>query len=267
MTSKKLLIVDGHNILFKSFAVSFKFYSTKGIALHVLTAFLSQIRKVITEIKPQYLIIIWDTQEQTQKHKDHDFYKANRIKNYSNFEDSPFHHLENIKKLLQILHITNIEIKGFEADEIIATAAHKFNSKSNKNQTYIFSNDLDFYQLLSNNVSLVNIKRKEINVVTPKWLMENLGIRSDKYVLFKSLTGDRADNIRGIPNIGAKRAAKIINKDIKFDFEKFYKILEINKKLITLNTNLKIDFDFNNFDLMDNIINIKNSVLWRLCDF
>ena len=243
--SKSMLIVDGSYFLFRSYAVPFKFSSeVKMIPLHVLTTYLKFLRLVIRasegdhEIKK--IIVIFDSQKENARLSLDSNYKSNRRKDYSLETDSPFHHYPLIRQLLNHAGIANYEARTGEADDLIASIAEKHKSGFN---IYIASNDSDFYQLISENIKIVRIQtRNNPQIVSEESLVDELGIRPSQYVYWKSMVGDRADNIAGIKGIGPKKATAFLDGSLKLDISKHRRTVQLNKKLITMDRKLSTDW-------------------------
>ncbi len=243
---RNLLLIDGHHFLWKSYGVPFKFHSKKGTPLHVATVFLALVKRAIAVVDQSgggvtEIAVVFDSNAQTSNHLLSKDYKANRKTDYSQDEDSPFHHLPYVLKALKRLKIKIYEKRGVEADDLIASLAAQYLKKHKNGTVFIASSDSDFYQLLSKNVRQILFGKKGANlVIGPKEIKERLGITPKQYVYFKSLTGDKADNIIGVPNVGHVRAARIINKKLAFDKKTHAAVLELNRKLIELNRTLEV---------------------------
>lgn len=194
-------------------------------------------------------------------------YKANR-KSFEKQEDSPYAHLPYIKKALDFLNISYLEIPNIEADDIIASIASDFCKNHKLNNSYIFSSDTDFYQLLSNHIFIVKLKSgDEHEVIDSEYINKKLGINPSQYIEFKSLIGDYADNIKGIKGAGPITAKKIIYKEINFDYDAHKEILDMNKKLISLNCNCEKQWELKNFSYNKNILSISNKEIFENCGF
>ncbi len=255
---KSLLIIDGHNFLFKAYGVPFKFHSKNGTPLHVVTTFLGLIRRSLKVAKFTDIAVVFDTDSKTSNHLLSDTYKANRKVDYSQDEDSPFRHLPFIKEALRFLKIKTFEKKGVEADDIVASLATAYLKENSNRKVYIASSDSDFYQLLSRDISLVHFGQKGLNTIfTPASLKVKYNITPKQYILFKSLIGDSGDNIKGITGIGSIRASKIINKSIYFDLKDHKDVLDHNQALIQLNTSFKISKK-TNLSVNPKILTLKN---------
>ena len=242
---KSMLIVDGHYFLFRSYGVPFKFYSkTKKVPLHVLTTYLKFLRLVIEVLERDHglkrIVVIFDSQQDNQRQSLDSNYKSNRKQDYSSETDSPFHHYPLIRRVLDYLEIANYEAREEEADDLIASIAERY---KNEFKVYIASNDSDFYQLVDESVKIVRLKTKGIvQIVSEESIVNQLGITPCQYVLWKSLVGDRADNIAGIKGIGPKKATALLNGSLKLDMSAHRKTVQFNKKLITLERRLPIDW-------------------------
>ena len=259
-----LAIIDGHNFLFRAFAVPFKFYSLKGVPLHVTTTFLSSVRRAVKIIDSvggcSHIVVVFDPEGENSNHTLLESYKANRITDYSQMEDNPFSHLPYIKKSLRSLRIKFYEKRGVEADDAVASLATKFLKDNEKARVFIFSSDSDFYQLISKKISQVILRQKgEYDLITPKEVKNKTGVGVKYYVFWKCLVGDKCDNIPGVPGIGPKRAAQIINRKMKFDIKPYQVVLKLNERLITLNSGLNIIKNTKTLAVSDKILALKNN--------
>lgn len=260
---QKLLIIDGHNFLFKSYSVPFKFYTKKGTPLHVTTTFLSLIKRAIKVTGCSQIAVVFDREEITSNHIIYKDYKANRKTDYSQDKDSPFMHLPHVKKVLKHLKIKTYEKKGIEADDLIASLTKQFLKTHKNGQVFIASNDSDFYQIVSKNVFQLILGKKGVNTfIAPKDIKLKLGITPKQYVYFKSLTGDKSDNIKGIPKIGSICASQIINKKLKMDLKDYSTLIQKNKKLIALNSELNICKNVNLLNLNSKILSVNNQEIF-----
>ncbi len=240
-----LIILDGHNLLFKAYGIPFKFNSSKGTPLHVATAFLSMIRRAVRVADVRggctEIAVVFDSEHPTSNHALSADYKATRKKDYSQDEDSPFHHMPQVASVLKHLKIKTYMKRGVEADDIVASLARQYRDTHQGAHVFIASTDSDFYQLISGSVSQVLYGKKGADgFLGPKDIKQKLGVLPSQYVRFKSMTGDKADNIAGVPGIGKVGAAKIVNRARKFDAKPHADLLAKNKRLIELNQGLSV---------------------------
>ena len=270
MKRKNLIVIDGHNLLFKAYGVPFKFYSKQGTPLHVVTTYLSLIRRALKAIEPNEcsdIVIVFDSYHKTSNHKLLDTYKAHR-RDYTQDEDSPFHHLPYVEKIVKFLKIKSYRKKGVEADDIIASLAKGYRRAYRGSHVYIVSGDSDFYQLLTKDISQIILENKSaFSLLTPEAVTRKLGISPKQYVYFKSLTGDKSDNISGVPGIGKVRAAKIIRKELEVDLRAHADILKRNKQLITLNTKMANCKNWNTLSLHSERLTLINAEIFSKLKF
>jgi DNA polymerase-1 len=232
---KTLAIIDGHNFLFKSFAAPFEFSSEKGIRLDVLTVFLSFLRSAISKVDASHVAVVFDHPEADNYRLKSSEYKSDRVQDFSDELDSPFHHLDNLKLVLKYVGVRYIESDLAEGDDIIFTIASNFVEEGGA--AYIASSDTDFYQCLSDNLKILRMRgSKNIEILSEQWLLDNLCIRATQYVKFKALTGDKADNISGIKGVGPKTAFKILSdKKLEAEYGSSHgELIEGNMDLIKL---------------------------------
>lgn len=242
--SPTLLAIDGHNFLWRANSTSFKKYSAKGTPTHVTNTFLSLYQRAHNFIEDHtvtHCVVVFDPKGPTDNHALLDTYKANRVHEFEDEQDSPYYHIPFIKKALKFLNIKVLERKKCEADDVISTITTRFTSEHPDGTAYIASTDSDFYQLLSPRVRQVVPGREGIwRMMDHAKLFSTYGVEPHEYVYFKSLVGDSADNIKGVPKIGRVGARAIIRKEREFDLAPFTDILALNQKLITLNSALPL---------------------------
>lgn len=239
----KIVLVDGHNLLFRMFyGIPASIKNTKGKEIRGLIGFIGSLKRIVDEFKPYSLIVIFDSQTSKNSNLKIDInYKQNRV-DYSNIpeNENPFSQLPLIKKALEYLNIFYLEVENYEADDYIASIIY-----SNKeNQYIIVSTDSDFIQLVDNNTFLYIPRGKKSVLYTQEEVIKKYNIPATKYVIFKSLVGDKSDNIKGINGIGRINAVKILkyNSIDNYIFNnrnsRLSKILVENKELIIKNQRL-----------------------------
>ena len=271
-SANRLVAIDGHNYLWRSYSVPFKFNSVRGTPLHVAAAFLKLLRRSVGVIpnmgRNDRLVIVFDSEAHNANFALSEDYKANRRLDFTDIEDSPFVHLPIIKKILNHLNIGYIEQEGTEADDVIATLSREFTDKYGDGISFIFSSDSDFYQLIDKKTSIIKLKaRDQYEVIDEAFILQKLGIMPDDYVYFKSLTGDRTDNIRGIEGIGPIAAREIILGRKIFDFNQYTDVLALNHQLIQLNTQCQGIPDVDEFLFDPSNLAVSNSQIFNLCEF
>ena len=255
---KNLLIIDGHNLLFRMFfGMPFPLMDKDGEDVTATVGFIGTVVKMINFLKPTHCIVVFDGENSLHERSD-GMYKKNRIIDYSGSCNNPFVHLLLIKKTLKYLNIAFIETDGIEADDYIAQLKFRFNGT-----VYISSTDQDFFQLIDNKTLIFRYNGKKSFIIDGTYLQEKFGINADDFVLYKALVGDKSDNIKGVPGIGLATARKMekhmdtINYNIKLiRLTNRCDIITLSESQMSINTNA-----FANFRTMDNVYAAKNLII------
>ncbi len=198
----KLVVIDGHAILFRSFYAIRGLTAPDGTPTNAVYGFVKTLHKVIEKLRPQYLVVCLDAGHKTFRNEEAEDYKANR-------KPAPEELKAQVKPLLEVLEAMNIPCfmkEGFEADDIIATVVHR--ALEEGLDVVIVSRDKDFYQLLSDRVAMYDDKNDRF--ITPETLKEEKGITPEQVPDWLGLMGDSSDNIPGVPGVGEKTALKLL---------------------------------------------------------
>ena len=275
---ENILIIDGNNLLFQMFyGMPSKIYNKSGQTIHATIGFISAIQRLIKMIDASKVVVVFDFDGREERQELYKDYKANRENNCDELQsdEEPFNEEENIWKCLDYFNIKYLLSKNMEADDLIASLTYLYNKD---NKVYICSYDSDFFQLIDENVSIIKYKGKNSKIIDNDIFKEMFGFDSNKYVFYKSLLGDTADNIKGFTSIGKKRASKIVST---FDsFEEFIDnrnqlfseklsnvifeekdIFYLNEKIIKLTYKQDVDYNLNNFIFDKDRVNEKNSTI------
>ena len=207
----KLLIIDGSNLLFQMFfGMPSRIYNKSGKGIWGVIGFVGALLKIIRMANPTHIVVLFDGETKNERKELDQNYKANRP-NYSEVEDNenPFSQIEDIYACLDYLKIKHTETTDCETDDIIASYVRKYEKDC---EIVISSYDSDFFQLVSNKVTVLRYRGENSVLCTPNYIEQKLNIKPNVYADFKSLTGDNADNIKGVKGIGPKTAAALINQ-------------------------------------------------------
>ena len=207
----KLLIVDGSNLLFQMFyGMPARIVNGQGKAIQGTLGFVGALLKIIRMVQPTHLLVAFDGECENSRTELDAEYKGNRP-DYSQIpeEDTPFSQLPDIYAALDALGICHRETEKCEADDWIAAYAKRCGGSMN---VVIASQDSDFFQLITAHVSVLRYRGKSSTLCDPAYIQQKLGIAPGQYAGFKALTGDTADNIRGIEKIGPKTAAELMKQ-------------------------------------------------------
>ena len=208
---KKLLIIDGHNLLFQMFyGMPSRIINKDGKAYQGVLGFIGALIKIIKMTNPTHLVVLFDSEHKNFRSDLLEEYKSNRI-DYSDVpdEDNPFSQLEDVYNALDFLRIKHTEAAVFETDDVIASYALAY---GNDMQIIISSFDSDFFQLINNNVFVLRYRGVKTIICDTEYIKDKYGILPAQYADFKSLTGDNSDNIKGAEKIGLKTAGELLNQ-------------------------------------------------------
>jgi DNA polymerase-1 len=218
--------------------------NAKGTEIKAVVGFISGLFKYINKFSPDNIIVVFDSETSIiDKSNDYKDYKSNRI-NYLDVpeNENPFTQLPHIFQVLSYLGIPYKEIKDYEADDYIASFCENYR---NQYKAIIVSTDQDFFQLVDDNICVFNPNGKDGTMYTTTKVYEKLGVYPNQIVEYKSLIGDKSDNITGIRGVGPKTAQRIlsygnINEIVQNGCkdEKVHDILKENEAII--NRNMKL---------------------------
>jgi DNA polymerase-1 len=207
----KILIVDGHNLLFQMFfGMPARIINKDGKAIQGTLGFVGALLKIIKMVKPTHTVVLFDGERHNPRTDLDENYKANRI-DYDNVPDdeNPFTQLSDIYNALDFLGLKHTETTVCETDDVIAAYALKYGAN---NEIVISSFDSDFFQLINENVKILRYRGDNTQIYDVDTFKEKIGIMPEFYADYKSLTGDTADNIKGAEKIGPKTAAALVNE-------------------------------------------------------
>lgn len=206
-----MLLVDGMNLHFQMFfGMPARILNSQGKAIQGVMGFVGAIRKIIEMTKPTHVLVIFDGEHHNPRTDIDSEYKANRpdLSDVPD-EENPFLQLPDVYAALDAIKIAHCETSVCEADDLIASYAKRFEAAS---RITISSFDSDFFQLIGPNISVLRYRGERSIVCNQDYLREKFNIEGNQYVDFKSLTGDTADNIRGVDGVGPKTASKLISQ-------------------------------------------------------
>ncbi len=207
---KKLLLVDGSNLLFQMFyGMPSRIINKEGKPIQGILGFVGALLKIIKAISPSHICILFDGEHENPRKAIQREYKANRP-DFSTLpeEETPFSQLEGIYKALALLKIPFKELTDYEADDYIASYTALYQDEM---QIVISSWDSDYFSLIHDNVTIYRYKGKKSYFCDEAYLRQKLHIQPKQYIFHKALVGDPSDHILGIPKIGIATASKIVN--------------------------------------------------------
>uniref|UniRef100_A0A7V3ZWV0 DNA-directed DNA polymerase n=1 Tax=candidate division WOR-3 bacterium TaxID=2052148 RepID=A0A7V3ZWV0_UNCW3 len=204
----KLLIVDGASLAYRAF-YAFRdkpLTNSKGIVTSGPYAFINSLMKMLRELKPTHAVVVFDAKGKTFRHEIFVEYKAQRPKAPPEFALQ----LSYIKEILDGMNLKRYEIPGVEADDVIATLSKIAESRGF--EVFVATLDKDLYQIVSERVRIVDTREGGLRIVGEKEILDKFGVKPSLIPDFLALVGDKIDNIPGVPGIGEKTAAELLNK-------------------------------------------------------
>jgi len=207
---KKIILVDGNNLLFRSyFATAYQgviMKNSKGFPTNALYGFINMMNKIIKDENPSYIMVAFD-KGKTFRHDKYDDYKAGRAA----MPDELKLQFPKAKEVLQAMGIKYFEIDNYEADDIIGTLAKRVDEEDQFVAT-IVSSDKDLLQLISDEVVVKLLKSSDHIMMTKDEFKNTYGLDPIKMIDLKALMGDSSDNIPGVKGIGEKTAIKLLTE-------------------------------------------------------
>ena len=241
---KKVILVDGNNLMFRSYFATLysgsMMTNDEGFPTNALYGFVNMMNKIITEEEPEYIMVAFDIGK-TFRHEKYDYYKGKRDETPSDLKKQ----FPVAKKILNAMGIKYFEIEGYEADDIIGTFAKEIDINDDFIGT-IVSSDKDLLQLISNDVDVKLLKPKDYIRMNKQVFFDTYGLEPIKMIDLKSLMGDASDNIPGVKGIGEKTALKLLHDYGSLDgvYENIDKIKgSTHDKLVTDKENAYMSYD------------------------
>ncbi len=254
----RLLLVDTGSLIHPAFYVLKGLSTSDGFPTGAIYGFTRTLIKLLREFPSRYVAACFDLPGKTFRHEKYKSYKATRPK----MDEKLVVQIPIIKDIIKALGISIFEKTGYEADDIIATLA-KIASQKNW-PVFCVTSDKDLLQLVSDQVFVLKPARSDPNssfeCIEAKEVKERLGVSPSKVGDFLALSGDSADNIPGVPYVGEKRAAQLLNKydsvkevlenrtsiknrRVKESLEESIEDLNLSLELVKLDYNVPLDRD------------------------
>ncbi len=207
--SKRLVLIDGHGLAYRMYyAISQGLTTRSGEPTNATMGFTRTLVNLITdEQPPDYLAVSFDVGS-TFRDEMFEGYKATREK----MPDDLQRQIARIHEVLEAFSIPVLEVEGYEADDVLGTVARM--AEGMGVETVIITGDKDLLQLAGERtiIQLPGRSAGEVQNYRPADVLERFGVRPEQFVDFKALIGDKSDNIPGVPGIGEKTAARLLQE-------------------------------------------------------
>ena len=260
-----ICLVDGSTYIFRAYhALPPLTRKSDGFPVGAISGFCNMLDKLIREEKEKrgitHILVVFDASGKTFRNDIYPDYKANR----SEAPEDLIPQFPVIRQATSAFNIPFVELIGYEADDLIASYAKE--AQKNNMQVTIVSSDKDLMQLVSNNISMLDTMKGKI--INKEEVFDKFGVYPEKVIDVQSLAGDSVDNIPGIPGVGIKTAALLINEygDLEGLFKNANSIKQtkrreniiefenqayISKELVTLKNNVELPLPINQTILKD----------------
>ena len=222
-----LYILDGHGLIYRAYYafINRPLITTKGENTSAIFGFMRMLLKLLQDEEPSHLVCAFDPRGKTFRHERFPEYKAKRMKAPEDLHVQG----ELIKRIVEKLGITQVEVEGFEADDVIGTLSSQATALGMK--TVILSGDKDILQLVDESVSVHTSKKgiSEVEVLHIEEVEAQWGVRPGQMIDLLALMGDQSDNIPGVRGIGKATAIKLIQQFGSLD-EIYDRIEEVDRE-------------------------------------
>jgi DNA polymerase-1 len=203
-----LLLLDGHSLAYRAFyALPPEMQTSTGQVTNAVYGFTAMLIKLLADREPEGIVVTFDKGRDIARTAAYPEYKAGRAKTPDEFRQQ----LPLIEQVLDVLAVPVAIVPGVEADDVIATLATQAVEAGWR--VGVVTGDRDAMQLVSEHITvLYNVRGiSDVNEMTPEAVEAKFGVAPSSYVQYAAMRGDKSDNLPGVPGVGEKTAAKLIN--------------------------------------------------------
>ena len=204
MSKAPIILVDGSSYLYRAFHAMPGLNNSEGQPTGAIYGVINMTRSLLKQYQPEYIAMVFDAKGKTFRDDIYPEYKANRPP----MPDEMRSQVPYLYEIVEAMGLPLLVIEGVEADDVIGTLAAQAVDKSV--DVLISTGDKDMAQLVNDRVTLVNTMDNRVTDVAG--VKNRFGVEADKFIDYLTLVGDTADNIPGVPKVGPKTAAKLINE-------------------------------------------------------
>ncbi len=208
--NRSVMLVDGNSLTYRAFhALPQDLGTASGQITNAVFGFTSMLINLVRDHQPDGIVVCFDRPEPTFRHAKVETYKANR----SAAPDILKQQMGLVRQVVETIKIPIVDQAGIEADDLIATLATE--AEANGIDALIVTGDRDSYQLVRDpHIKVLYNKRgvSDYALYDEAGIVERTGVHPSVYVQYAAMRGDNSDNLPGVPGVGEKTAAKLINK-------------------------------------------------------
>jgi DNA polymerase-1 len=255
---KHLILIDGSGYIFRAYHALPPMSRPDGTPVNAVYGFTSMLLKLVDDTEADWLGVIFDTARKTFRTEIFPQYKANRPPP----PDDLIPQFSLIREAVSAIGLPQAELEGFEADDLIATYSKK--AAADGHRVTIVSSDKDLMQLIDDDISMMDpMKNTPISYAE---VQKRFGVHPNRVVDVQALAGDSTDNVPGVPGIGVKTAAELIEaygdldalldqaKDIKQpkrrqNLIEFAEQARVSRELVRLEQNAPVNFGYQTFKI------------------
>jgi DNA polymerase I len=252
-----LVLLDGHSLAYRAFfALPDSLRTQTGQLTNAVYGFTSMLIKLVGDERPDGVVVCFDKGRDVVRTEAYPEYKATRTETPDEFRTQ----LDLIHQVLEVLEVPAIEVAGVEADDVIATLADRAAAEGHR--VLVVTGDRDAMQLVNDDVTVLYTLRgiTETAHMTPDAVVDRYGVSPELYPDYAALRGDTSDNLPGVPGVGEKTAAKLLDrfgdlegiyanldevggKKLPENLAEFREQVFLNRKLMRLRRDIECDVD------------------------
>jgi DNA polymerase I len=205
-TARHVYLIDGSGFIFRAYHALPWLNRSDGTPTNAVYGFVNMLLKLVQESDADAIAVVFDASGVTFRNRIYDAYKAHRPEP----PDDLVPQFKLVREATEAFNICQIEATDYEADDLIATYARLF--KAQGTRVTIVSSDKDLMQLVDDQVGMLDTIKTPPKVIGAAEVKEKFGVGPDKVIDVQALCGDSVDNVPGVPGIGVKTAAELINQ-------------------------------------------------------
>jgi DNA polymerase-1 len=199
-----LYLIDGSGFIFRAFHALPPMVRSDGTPVNAVFGFITMLMKLLEDTEVGHLAVVFDSARRNYRHDIYPDYKAHRPE----VPEELIPQFSLIRAACKAFNVCAVEAEGFEADDLIATYADQAVQKGAK--VTVVSSDKDLMQLVNSHIDMLDPLKNKI--ISSKEVIEKFGVPPQQVVDVQALAGDSSDNVPGVPGIGIKTAAQLIQE-------------------------------------------------------
>ncbi|WP_240220444.1 DNA polymerase I [Rheinheimera hassiensis] len=276
-----LILVDGSSYLFRAYHSPPHLTNSRGEATGAIYGVVNMLKSLLRQYQPTQMAVIFDAKGPTFRNEMYNEYKANRPP----MPDDLRSQIEPLHRIIEAMGLPLLCVSGVEADDVIGTLARQASAQGR--HTLISTGDKDMAQLVDEHVTLINTMTNTL--LDPQGVADKFGVGPDLIIDYLALMGDKVDNIPGLPGVGEKTAAALLQglgsiaqiyqqldkvptlsfrgaKTMVAKLEEFRTQLELSYQLATIKTDVELPYQLTDL-MIKTADNTQLAELYKECEF